>query len=243
VDIRIGTAGWAIGTAAQEAFPGDGSSLERYARVLPVSEINSSFHRPHRPATWERWRDSVPGTFRFSVKMPKTISHQRKLEGCNELLTEFLEQAEILGDKLAILLLQLPPKLAFDAPIAGAFLETLRKHSPAAVVVEPRHPSWLEAPADRLLADLEIARVAADPAMAPAAALPGGWRGLHYWRLHGSPVRYRSSYADRIAAFGEALTSADADATERWCIFDNTASSAAIADAVALQSSVERLQQ
>ena len=113
MDIRVGTAGWAIGTAAQPSFPDTGSNLERYAQVLPVSEINSSFHRVHRRATWERWRDSVPEGFRFSVKLPKTISHQRKLTDCRELLDEFLAQVEVLGEKLAVLLLQLPPKLAF----------------------------------------------------------------------------------------------------------------------------------
>jgi uncharacterized protein YecE (DUF72 family) len=117
---RIGTAGWSIGREAGPYFPAEGSSLERYSQLFSATEINSSFHRPHRPATWLRWRDSVPAGFRFSVKLPKTISHERKLLDCGELLDNFLEQAEILRDKLSVLLLQLPPQARIRAGRCGA---------------------------------------------------------------------------------------------------------------------------
>jgi uncharacterized protein YecE (DUF72 family) len=229
--VRIGTAGWAIGAEASASFPGSGSNLERYAQVFSAAEVNSSFHRPHRRVTWERWRDSVPDSFRFSVKMPKTISHERKLVDCAELVPEFLAQVEALGDKLGVLLLQLPPKLAFDREVVESFLDELRSRCAARIAVEPRHPSWFVEEPDELLEKLGIARVAADPAICPAAAAPGGWPGLRYWRLHGSPIRYRSSYADRLGAYADLLRG---EAAERWCVFDNTASSAAISDAVKL---------
>jgi uncharacterized protein YecE (DUF72 family) len=89
--------------------------------------------------------------------------------------------------------------------------------------------------ADALLKELEIARVAADPSICQAAARPGGWRGLDYWRLHGSPVIYRSSYADRILDYAERLRQSRA---ETWCIFDNTASSAGAGNALALLDSL-----
>ena len=196
--------------------------------------------RPHRISTWERWRDSVPADFRFSVKLPKTITHQRKLADCAALLDEFLPQAEALGDRLAVLLVQLPPKLALQPQLAAAFLADLRKRTAARIACEPRHLSWFEPEADQLLDSLQIARVAADPAICDAAARPGGWRGLHYWRLHGSPVIYRSSYRDRIADYAARISGA-ADKGESWCIFDNTASSAASADALALMGALDGL--
>jgi uncharacterized protein YecE (DUF72 family) len=102
----------------------------------------------------------------------------------------------------------------------------------AAIACEPRHPSWFEAGADALLERRGVARVAADPARVPAAATPGGWRGLAYFRLHGSPVMYRSSYRDgRLEAYADQLGEAGANG---WCIFDNTASSEATGDALAL---------
>lgn len=239
--VRIGTAGWAIPSAVAAEFPGEGTALNRYAARFDAVEINSSFHRPHRLSTWERWRDSVPSGFRFAVKMPKTISHQRKLADCAHLLTEFLEQVAGLGDKLGALLLQLPPKLAFDPAVAGPFLRDLAVRSPAALACEPRHPSWFEPAADGLLAGLRIARVAADPAIVPAAAVPGGWLGLRYWRLHGSPRMYRSSYGDRIESYAAAIAAGNSAGGEAWCLFDNTAGSAATGDALALQRALAAL--
>ena len=230
---NIGTAGWTIPRDVADSFPSEGTSLERYAARFPAVEINSSFHRPHRLSTWERWRDSVPPHFRFSVKLPKTITHQAKLVDCKELVAEFLEQAHQLGDKLAVLLVQLPPKLEFERAVASAFFEDLRKRSAARIVCEPRNASWLTHEGDEMLAGLEVARVAADPAICEAAARPRGWPGLRYWRLHGSPVIYRSSYADRIPKLAEKL-----EGEAVWCIFDNTASSAATGDALALSAAL-----
>lgn len=233
-DLRIGTAGWSIPRQDAHAFPAEGSSLERYAARFNAVEINSSFHRPHRPATWLRWRDSAPAGFRFSVKLAKEITHERKLRDCAEPLARFLDQVDILGDKLAGLLVQLPPKHEFNDDVAGAFFEMLRQRSNADIVCEPRHPSWFTPAADALMVSLKVARVAADPAICDDAGVPGGWRGLSYWRLHGSPVMYRSSYLDRIPAYAERLRREVKDRRPVWCIFDNTASSAGAGDALAL---------
>lgn len=233
-DLRIGTAGWSIPRQDAHAFPAEGSSLERYAARFNAVEINSSFHRPHRPATWLRWRDSAPAGLRFSVKLAKEITHERKLRDCAEPLARFLDQVDILGDKLAVLLVQLPPKHEFNDDVAGAFLEMLRQRSNADIVCEPRHPSWFTPAADALMVSLKVARVAADPAICDDAGVPGGWRGLSYWRLHGSPVMYRSSYLDRIPAYAERLRREVKDRRPVWCIFDNTASSAGAGDALAL---------
>lgn len=231
---RIGTAGWSISRAAADCFPSEGTSLERYAARFNAAEINSSFHRPHRISTWVRWREVSPADFRFSVKVPKTITHQRKLVDCAEPLEQFLEQAHALADKLAVLLVQLPPKLEFSDGLAGDFFALLTSQTSALVACEPRHLSWFSPAAHDLLARLKIARVAADPALCQAAARPGGWQGLRYWRLHGSPVMYRSSYADRIELYASLLRKERAHGSQAWCIFDNTASSAAVSDALSL---------
>jgi uncharacterized protein YecE (DUF72 family) len=235
--IRIGTAGWSIPTTAAHAFPQTGTSLERYATRFDAVEINSSFHRPHRASTWARWHDSVPAGFRFSVKIPKTITHQRKLVDCADLLTAFRTEIAALGDKLAVLLVQLPPSLRFDPAVASAFFD-LALDGPGQIACEPRHASWFEPPADAMLANANIARVAADPALSDLAARPGGSRGFSYRRLHGSPQMYRSNYADRIAGIATDLRSDEATAREAWCMFDNTASSAATGDALALRGAL-----
>jgi uncharacterized protein YecE (DUF72 family) len=233
---RIGCAGWAIPRQHAEAFPGPGSHLERYARRFAAVEINSSFYRPHRRITYERWAAAVPDDFAFAVKAPREITHRFRLASADAALDAFLEQVAGLGDKLGPLLFQLPPSLHFDKERVGAFFAALRQRFAGSVVCEPRHPDWFTADIEALMAEFRIGRVAADPPIVGAAAQPGGWSGVRYLRLHGSPRVYHSEYgADRLERFARLLTSAGDDRALAWCIFDNTASGAAIANALALQ--------
>lgn len=240
--VRIGTAGWSIPRVCAAGFPADGSSLSRYAARFNAVEINSSFHRSHRRSTWQRWSESVPPGFRFSVKLPKLITHIHKLVDCPAHIDAFVEEAKPLAGKLAVMLVQLPPKLALDVDVAADFFRALATRTEAIIVCEPRHPSWFTAEADTLLREFQIARVAADPAICDAAAKPGGWPGLRYWRLHGSPVVYRSSYRDRVGDYAAKLLEGD-QAADSWCIFDNTASAAGAGDALALQQAMRRAAQ
>jgi uncharacterized protein YecE (DUF72 family) len=114
--IRIGTAGWSIARVAAERFPAEGSSLERYAATFGAVEVNSSFHRPHRVSTWVRWRDSVPADFRFSVKVPKRITHELKLVGYEEARDTFLDEAGALNEKLAVLAGAIAAQAGFRFP-------------------------------------------------------------------------------------------------------------------------------
>ena len=124
---------------------------------------------------------------------------------------------------------------AASSSSAAGFFAGLRERFDGGVACEPRHASWFTAAAEELLTARRIARVAADPAPVPAAATPGGWDGLRYHRLHGSPVMYYSAYdppfLDRLAARLAADSAAGAPA---WCIFDNTAEGAATTNALDL---------
>jgi uncharacterized protein YecE (DUF72 family) len=233
--VFVGCAGWTLPATVQPAFPPEGSHLERYARVFQAVEINSSFHRPHRPSTYARWAASVPAGFRFCVKLPKTITHGARLVDADEALATFLAEAAGLGDGLACLLVQLPPSLAFDREVCERFFTMLRAATPVPAVCEPRHATWFTPAVDKLLDAWRIARVAADPARVPEAAETGGWRGLAYYRLHGSPRTYYSSYTDEYLDELASRIRADVVAgRETWCIFDNTASGAATPNALDL---------
>jgi uncharacterized protein YecE (DUF72 family) len=190
--IRVGRTGWALPATSDADFPQSGRHLERYARRFRTVEISSSFYRHYLPRTYARWAATVPADFHFAVKLPRAVTHDARL-----------------GERLGPLLVQLLPSLAFDAARA------------AAIACEPRHPSWFTDAADALLAEARIARVAADPALMPAAACPGGWTGLAYHRLHGSPIIYRSPYP-ALALDADAATLLDeAVAAPVWCFFDN----------------------
>lgn len=231
--IRIGTAGWNIPAEYKTVFPSDRSHLERYANIFGAVEINSSFHRPHRVSTYQRWAASVPETFRFAVKIPKQITHVHKLQEVEVQLHEFLAQVAGLGSKLGPLLVQLPPSLPFTLGTAERFFGELRKRVAGPIACEPRHASWFQPEADRMLINYRVARVAADPSAVDLARHPGGWRGLTYMRLHGSPRMYYSAYSHKaIQAVVTSLVASARDGSEPWCMFDNTAAGAATQNAL-----------
>ena len=204
-------------------------------------EIDTSFYRPHRRETYARWADSTPARFRFAVKLPKAITHERKLVDAMSPLDEFLAQVVGLGDKLGCLVVQLPPSLAFDAGTVERFLTALRRRHAGLVALEPRHASWFEPAANVLLARHEVARVLADPVLYPSAAAPGGWPALIYLRLHGSPQRYWSRYEDAVLErLAKRLRLAQEEGSACWCIFDNTAGGEAIGNALTLRGYLER---
>jgi uncharacterized protein YecE (DUF72 family) len=237
--VRIGTAGWTLPKQHAQHFPETGTHLERCAQGFNCVEVNSSFHRPHQRKTWERWARSTPPDFRFAVKLPKAITHTAQLADCGAPLHKFFEEVSGLGNRLGPLLVQLPPKLAFDEALAHEFFTTIRELHPqdlhtGFIALEPRHASWFTPPVDRLLRSFAIARVAADPPTgSPLAAAPGGWDGLCYWRLHGTPRTYYSAYDSAfIRRFANQLLQ-PACAT-RWVIFDNTALGHATVNALEL---------
>jgi uncharacterized protein YecE (DUF72 family) len=235
VEVRIGTAGWSIPKQHAGAFPVEGTHLGRYARQLPAVEINSSFYRPHRPATYARWAASVPPSFRFAVKLPREITHERRLLDAAEPLHRFLGEVEALGQTLGPLLVQLPPTLRYDEALVDRFYTELRARFSGNVVCEPRHASWFTDTVDAHLSGYRVARVAADPAVVPRAAEPGGWSGITYRRLHGSPKMYYSAYpTEELDATARRMREAAPETRECWCIFDNTADGEATRDALDL---------
>lgn len=231
--VFIGCAGWSVASGRPEF--GEGASvLERYATRFNAVEINSSFYRPHRPATYAKWAASTPPGFRFSVKVPKAITHTAKLRDVQTPLIEFVEQVSHLGDKLGPLLVQLPPSLRFDPALAGEFFAHLRQLTPAPVVCEPRHATWFTPEADTLLNTHRVAQVAADPAVVEEAAHPGGWVGLAYYRWHGSPRRYYTAYTpEALQGLAQEIQVLEGEA---WVIFDNTAAGEAVGNGLELRA-------
>ena len=233
LEVFVGTAGWAVPRQWAALAPTDVKGLERYARVLNAVEINSSFYRPHARATYERWASRVGEDFRFSVKIPKAISHEKRLHGVRAELDRFLDETSGLGAKLGPLLLQLPGSFEFKRGLVGRFFTMLRRRHAGAVVCEPRNATWYAREAEQLLADHHVAIVAADPPRGTRTCEPRAWRGTVYFRLHGSPRCYFSPYQQPfLAAIAGRLREVEHHA---WCIFDNTGSGAAFENAIRLR--------
>ena len=243
--VFIGCAGWSVPAVVQAHFPQEGSHLERYAAVFPAVEINTSFYRPHLPATYARWRDSVPAAFRFAVKVPKEITHILRLQDADAALEKFAGEVAHLREKLGCLLVQLPPSLRYDGAVTQAFFQRLRSLVDVMLACEPRHPTWFAEDAAQILDMLGVAYVTADPSVAPLPQSATSFATPSqtvYIRLHGSPEMYHSAYSEAcLDALAERI---DRDARlgkQVWCIFDNTASGAAQPNALSLLGRLQAL--
>jgi uncharacterized protein YecE (DUF72 family) len=228
--IRVGLAGWSNPPAKRLERDPEQTHLSYYAAHFPCVEINSSFYRPHQSSTYRRWRDETATLFRFSVKMPRSVTHEGHLKRCATEVARFYEDIAALQPKLAVVLVQLPPSLEFNGRTVRTFFGSVPRLRGTKVVCEPRHASWFTSAAENALRDATVSRVAADPARCPGAEAPGGVRRFAYFRWHGSPRLYYSKYSEaQLAAF--AATVRKTKAAETWCIFDNTARHAAWDDA------------
>jgi uncharacterized protein YecE (DUF72 family) len=237
--INIGIAGWSNPPAQRAHRRAAQSHLMYYSEHFSCVEINSSFHRAHAIGTYERWRDATHRQFKFSVKMPRAITHEYCLRGAAREVSRFYKEIEGLQPKLGAVLVQLPSSVEFNARLVRSFFKALPRFPDTEVVCEPRHPSWFSAEADAELRRSAVSRVAADPPRADTANLPGGDRSVAYFRWHGSPIVYQSSYSDaQLNHF--AATVRGVTASEVWCVFDNTARCAAWENALKLQIALNR---
>jgi uncharacterized protein YecE (DUF72 family) len=226
-------AGWSNPPSKACDRAAEQSHLSHYAARFSCVEINSSFYRSHQAATYTRWRDATPAAFRFSVKLPRSITHDSHLKRCAAEVARFYGDIEYLQPKLAAVLVQLPPSLEFNSRSVRTFFSSMPLLRRTKVVCEPRHASWFTSAAENVLRETGVSRVAADPVRAPGAEAPGGARRFAYFRWHGSPRLYYSKYSrDQLALFAAAVSKANAAQT--WCVFDNTARHAAWDDALEL---------
>ena len=240
--IRIGLAGWSEAASRHgKLLPGTpeegATGLQRYALAFDFVEINSSFYRQVRPATYDKWSAEVPDHFRFAVKMHRLITHYTRLKN-TDLLEDFFGSVAGLGGKLAAVLVQLPPTLSFDKETATNFFRALRCLHRGDVVCEPRHPSWNDEEVRGLLAEFRIGPVFT--VIPPEEEYPLCREPVSvplYIRLHGAPRKYYSAYSSEdLGRLARVLRSCRK--RRRYVVFDNTAGPAGVRNALELQGLV-----
>jgi uncharacterized protein YecE (DUF72 family) len=141
--LYCGTSGFSFKEWKGSFYPETLSANEMlafYAERLPAVEINNTFYRMPRRAMLEGWLAQVPDTFRFAVKAPRRITHGKQLADCGEEVGYLFTTLEALGDRLGVVLFQLPPHARADASKLDTFLGLVPDGVPAAF--EFRHPSW-----------------------------------------------------------------------------------------------------
>ena len=141
--VHIGTSGFSYapwrGSFYPEKWPA-AKMLAYYAERFDTVEVNYTFYRMPTEAQLDGWAGGTPDGFTFTLKAPRRITHDSKLQRCEELTQAFCRIASTLGPKLGVLLFQLPPTFKRNDAVLAAFLETLPRGARAAF--EFRHESW-----------------------------------------------------------------------------------------------------
>lgn len=134
--------------------------LRYYAERFPTVEINNTFYRMPDTALLERWAQEVPAEFAFTLKAPQRITHIKRLKEVDADVAEFARRAAVLGDRLGMILFQMPPTLRKDLPRLRDFLAAL----PAGlrVALEFRHASWQDDEVHQTLRERAAALCVAD---------------------------------------------------------------------------------
>jgi uncharacterized protein YecE (DUF72 family) len=148
----IGTSGFSYKEWKKNFYPADlppERFLSHYATRLNGVEIDSTFYRMPTAKSLDAWRDATPEHFRFAIKAPQKITHRERLVVPSEALVYLLEILPRLGDRLGVVLYQLPPNFKRDLGRLEGFLSALPPSPRSAF--EFRHLSWFDDDTYRLL--------------------------------------------------------------------------------------------
>jgi uncharacterized protein YecE (DUF72 family) len=197
VSVHVGTSGWSYDHWHDALYPHGtppGRRLAHYVERFGTVELNASFYRWPRRETFARWRDRLPPGFQLSVKAPRGLTHAKRLYAPDAWVDRIAASWHELGDRRAVLLVQLPPGLARDDARLDYFLGRVPWW--VRVAVELRHPSWLHDDVFALLAHHGAAYCVMSGAHLPCvlrATAP-----FVYVRLHGPDHQhlYGGSYSD-----------------------------------------------
>ena len=235
--IYIGTSGWSYDHWGDVLYPPGAPSRERlryYTQSFQTVELNSSFYRWPRLATFQGWRRRLPNAFQFSVKAPRGLTHAKKLYAPEAWIERISRCWHELGDRRAVLLVQLAPGHARDDARLGYFLELIPPWIRTSV--ELRHPSWND---DHVFAMLERHEVAY--CVMSGAHLPCVLRATApfvYVRLHGPDPNhlYAGSYSTAdLVWWADRLREWDAAGKDIFVYFNNDGYGDAVRNAVALR--------
>ncbi len=189
----IGTSGWTYPHWQSRFYPPDLPASRRfayYAQHFNTVEINATFYRTFKDQTYQKWAEQAPPGFRYVLKAPKTITHRKYLVEVEADIRAFWASANLLGEKLGLILLQLAPSTPYDLSRLRTAL--LAFEDPSRVAVEFRHPRWLTEETRVLLTELGVTFCEADS----PKSRPLGWvtASSAYFRLHGRSHWYYHNY-------------------------------------------------
>ena len=235
-ELFIGISGWSYDEWAGNFYPAEVPKsrwLEYYCHQFTTVEVNASFYRLPRESTFQKWRETTPDGFVFAVKASRYITHIKKLNEPAKSAELFLSRAKILGDKLGPVLFQLPPGLKVRLDRLEQILQSRPKD--LRYCFEFRHTSWFCKEVYDLLRRYNTALCIADSPKFPLVIQRTA--DFSYFRLHGSPILYRSRYSSgELKAWAERIERYLDEGADVYVYFDNTDEGHATTNALELAS-------
>ena len=240
--LYIGTSGWSYQHWQDCFYTGVVRKdwLKFYAECFSAVEVNGTFYRLQSSATFQKWFNETPATFRFAIKANRYLTHNKKLLDPKPSVLIEKTQAGALGEKLAVVLWQLPGLLKKDLPRLKGFIDALQQWPEVRHSIEFRHDSWFDDETAACLTQAEIAVCLSDDETWPM------WdrvtTNLIYIRLHGHTRTYASFYSKpELADWAERIAQWAKQGKDVHIYFDNDAKCAAPFNALTLQALLENL--
>jgi uncharacterized protein YecE (DUF72 family) len=230
----VGTSGWNYPEWRADFYAGVPQRrwLAHCAARFTSMEVNATFYRFLRETAFDRWRTETPEGFPFAVKGHRSVTHFHRLKDPGPAVAAARDGVAGLGDRIAVVLWQLPPGLKADGALLVDFAAALAETWPGVRhAVEFRHRSWFSDATAVLLAGRGLANVLSDSPRWPL--WPEVTADLAYVRLHGHEVLYASEYGEEgLRPWARRVRRWRREGREVHVYFDNTADGAAPRDAL-----------
>ena len=239
-NLYIGCSGFYNNDWKGSLYPEDAKSkdfLTLYSKAFNCVEINSTFYRKPTAKTLKKWADETPEDFRFFIKIPKTVSHEKRLEGCKAEIAEFCTHIQShLKEKLSGFLYQFPPSFKNTQENIDLILNNLDYSY--LNVIEFRHESWWRDEIFKLLRENHVIFSGVSfPGNLPEEVIVSH-ADILYYRLHGKPVLYKSEYSEEfIRNLAEKIRNFN---RQSFIFFNNTWGTAAIKNSLYLKELLEK---
>lgn len=234
-NLYIGCSGFYNNDWKGSLYPEDTKSkdfLTLYSKEFNSVEINSTFYRKPTVKTLLKWVDETPDDFKFFIKIPKTISHEKRLKDCKEEISEFCIHIQSnLKEKLSGFLYQFPPSFKNTQENIELILNNIDFNF--LNVIEFRYESWWQDEIFKLLKENNL--------VFSGVSFPGNLPedviinhpDILYYRLHGKPVLYKSEYSEEF--LDDLAEKIKAEQKKTFIFFNNTWGTAAIKNALYLK--------
>ena len=223
-NVFIGTSGWSYSHWKTQFYKTTPKKdwLSYYSQKFNSVEINSTFYRLQREETFEKWALTTPDDFVFSIKANRYLTHTKKLKDPDSSINLEMEHAKELGDKLAVVLWQLPASFKINIQRLENFIHALKQWQDVRHTIEFRHTSWFEVVVKQLLSENKIAICQSDAKSWPM------WSEVNtdfvYIRLHGHTETYVSSYSNAsLQSWAEKIRHWQGEGKAVYVYFDNDA--------------------